>query len=897
VKTLLLFTSFLLIFKFGSAQNCPQNIDFEQGDFANWQCFIGTTYVDANNNNVISLTPSAPTPNRHEIITRNSTLLDKYGNFPSLCPYGGDYSVKLGNDAVGSEAEGISYTFTIPPNADTFSLTYFYAVVLQDPQHSIFEQPRFFVTAYDVLTGNLINCASYNYVSTSSLPGFKISTLDPSVLYKEWAPASIDFSGLAGRSVRLEFKTADCTKGAHFGYAYLDVGTGCGGLITVATQCVGNNSVILNSPYGFQNYTWYNANYSTVVGNTQNVTISPAPPANTMFHVDLVPYPSFGCRDTADAKVVVEPLPLQPTVTTPYSYCQYQSSLPLAGAPNPGNFLLWYTSPSGGAGSIIPPVPPTGTAGTQYFYASQKSLTGCESLLRSVVTVNTFPTPASSFLLNKARQCLMNNNFIFSNTSTSLLNGASYKWFFGDGDSSELKSPSHVYKTPGNFTVKLICFNPNSCQSEKSLNVVVVDLPVSKFSTGPSLLCEAQTPLVLTDNSVTANSSINKWWWSAGGNIYSTKDVNSVLTTAPAFTVKHVVTTAEGCVSDTTEITLPVHSKPKPAFKAAGLLCNNEVITLNDASTLAGGVTQDKIVKWNWVIDNSPAIVVQNPSVILPAGIRAIQFEVESNVGCKATINNSININPNPELVLTINDSCINRDIIYTVTNLPGTNMRQYLWNFGSGVSYFFGVVKKRYTTNQTQNLTIYGVTDKGCRDTIIRPFYIYKNFAYTDSEILASIGQPVQLDAHGGSSNSTYLWSPALGLDNITIEKPIATLATDQLYHLESLTKEGCDAHSDVLVKRFKGPEIYVPNAFSPNKDGVNDVLRVFPAGALSFFNFSVYNRIGELVFTTSDYRIGWDGNYKGKPAEVGTYVYYVKAKDYKGNPMFKKGSVILIR
>lgn len=161
MKTLII-TSLILLFAFKSlSQDCPVNIDFELGDFTNWQCFLGTTYTNGNQN-VIDLNPSPATPGRHEIITANSNgtiPLDPYGNFPMVCPYGGKYSVKLGNSSSGAEAEGVSYSFIVPNTVDTFTITYFYAVVFEDPQHPPEEQPRFFVTAYVTSTGNLINCA------------------------------------------------------------------------------------------------------------------------------------------------------------------------------------------------------------------------------------------------------------------------------------------------------------------------------------------------------------------------------------------------------------------------------------------------------------------------------------------------------------------------------------------------------------------------------------------------------------------------------------------------------------------------------------------------------------------------------------------------------------------
>ncbi|MGM3151233.1 hypothetical protein, partial [Escherichia coli] len=80
---------------------------------------------------------------------------------------------------------------------------------------------------YDVLTGVPINCASFDYVASGGIPGFETSLNSIDVLYKDWTPAALQFAGLGGRQVRLEFKTADCTLGGHFGYAYVDVSTGC----------------------------------------------------------------------------------------------------------------------------------------------------------------------------------------------------------------------------------------------------------------------------------------------------------------------------------------------------------------------------------------------------------------------------------------------------------------------------------------------------------------------------------------------------------------------------------------------------------------------------------------------------------------------------------------------
>src|SRR5688500_12339421 len=97
---------------------CPPNLDFEKGDFSNWQCFTGSV-SSFGTTNLISLSASSPSSNRHEIITASSApRKDPYGNFPVFCPYGGKYSVKLGNAESGAGAEGLSYTFTVPTSID-----------------------------------------------------------------------------------------------------------------------------------------------------------------------------------------------------------------------------------------------------------------------------------------------------------------------------------------------------------------------------------------------------------------------------------------------------------------------------------------------------------------------------------------------------------------------------------------------------------------------------------------------------------------------------------------------------------------------------------------------------------------------------------------------------------
>ena len=109
--------------------------------------------------------------------------------------------------------------------------------------------------------------------------------------------------------------------------------------------------------------------------------------------------------------------------------------------------------------------------------------------------------------------------------------------------------------------------------------------------------------------------------------------------------------------------------------------------------------------------------------------------------------------------------------------------------------------------------------------------------------------------------------------------------------------TPQKCAGTAVINVKVYQGPEIYVPTAFTPGGDGLNDILKAISVGMKEFHYFRIYNRWGQLVFITSNPRIGWDGKIKGIPQGSATYVWIAEAVDYKDNLIRRKGTVTLIR
>ncbi len=165
---------------------------------------------------------------------------------------------------------------------------------------------------------------------------------------------------------------------------------------------------------------------------------------------------------------------------------------------------------------------------------------------------------------------------------------------------------------------------------------------------------------------------------------------------------------------------------------------------------------------------------------------------------------------------------------------------------------------------------------------------------AYAGNDTIAILGVPHQLLGSGGKS---YLWSPPGNLDNPFAQNPMAVLYNDTYFRLWVTDAIGCTAFDDVLIKVYAGPTYYVPNAFSPNGDGKNDIFLPVPVGMSQTDYFMVYNRLGELMFQTNQWLKGWDGKYKGKDALPGVYVWLVKGKDKYGKIVEMKGTVMLVR
>ena len=157
--------------------------------------------------------------------------------------------------------------------------------------------------------------------------------------------------------------------------------------------------------------------------------------------------------------------------------------------------------------------------------------------------------------------------------------------------------------------------------------------------------------------------------------------------------------------------------------------------------------------------------------------------------------------------------------------------------------------------------------------------------------------GTTIQLQATvAPAGHYDYQWLPTNGVLNPTKQATDANPSQNTLYTITITNTQGCSANDTVLVTVKPEVHLFIPNAFSPNGDGNNDLFKVV-GGPFEFFHLSIYNRWGTLVYESDNESDGWDGRYRGLPQAVGTYIYIVRATDEFGVPFTREGNVILLR
>lgn len=264
---------------------------------------------------------------------------------------------------------------------------------------------------------------------------------------------------------------------------------------------------------------------------------------------------------------------------------------------------------------------------------------------------------------------------------------------------------------------------------------------------------------------------------------------------------------------------------------------------------------------------------------------------------CAAKDSLTVYVNPAP-----VPDAGPDGDICYGRSyTLQGSGGAQYIWSPAIYLNTTSGA-NPVATPSRTTTYSLTVIDAIGCQSLVTDEVKILVSKPMRVNmfpfDTIGYPGQQIQLLAT--SAGITYIWSPGIRLSNTNIPNPIATVGNieqDITYEVVGTTAEGCKGEGYVHIKVAKGPDIYVPTAFTPNHDGKNDKFTPRPVGIKQYNYFKVFNRWGQVIFSSTRQMDGWDGTIAGREQPAGVYVWVIEGIAFDNRVITKKGTVTLIR
>jgi gliding motility-associated-like protein len=471
----------------------------------------------------------------------------------------------------------------------------------------------------------------------------------------------------------------------------------------------------------------------------------------------------------------------------------------------------------------------------------------------------------------------------FENTSYGY---TSISWNFGDGTTAgNVPDPSHVYATPGTYTVTLSLYGPGGLQAQHT-DVVNVRQPTATLA--------ALTPAVCLGTAAqlqaTAKGALTYLYDFGDGSVGASG--THVYTVAGSYDVQLVVTDTVGCsVAAASPATVVVNPLPVIAVTPLSpVACLHSSVQL----TASGALT------YSW----TPATGLDVANVAAPAAspLQTTTYTVagiDAN-GCAGFDTLTVKVEQPEQLTLSPDSTALCAGDSLAL-HASGTDV--YAWIDDTSGLNSASVGGPLAVPPYSLRYTVVGSDAYGCfHDTLSVPVTVLPVptvNAGPSVEVLA--GDPVQLLATGSADVVSWQWTPADYLSCTDCAQPICTPKKPEIYTVSVVNAVGCSASDTVSVELIcEAARVRIPEAFTPNNDGHNDRFDILGIGQVD--HLVIFDRWGSKVFErsnfyTADVSSQWDGTVRGQPAPTGTYVYFVEMTCPTGGAFTRRGTVILIR
>ncbi len=461
-------------------------------------------------------------------------------------------------------------------------------------------------------------------------------------------------------------------------------------------------------------------------------------------------------------------------------------------------------------------------------------------------------------------------------------------WFFGGGTPLNIANPTLTLTGSAQLNVSLVLVSSDGCRDTLSrpVNIEMLDIALND-----TVICYGQSAVL----NAAGNPDYTYAWMppsAFGDPTASSPVVTPTSTTTYTATISGVGGFCQVSRSTTVTVTPPIVY----ALPSDTTICEPDFLLFADNNG-----PQNLNVSWSQSPVFNPVFSTEPEVLVQPGRPTVYYLRLEDEFGCKTVDSVSVSsygIRVGVEDALTL---CIGDTVQLQVNNLSGDPLT-YAWSPTESIVSGGNTASPLLSPAASQTYTVAIANAFGCTASETVQVNIF-NFVppltiVADPDTIPS-GAEAQLEATE-NTGYVYYWEPSASLNANNIFNPTATPLETTTYTLTIRDPNGCINQRSITITVFnpecREPFIFVPNAFTPDGDGLNEILFVRGAAIDQVF-FAIYNRWGEKVFESSSKDQGWDGTYKGKMLAPDVYGYYLQVRCLNGEEYFKKGNVTLIR
>lgn len=473
----------------------------------------------------------------------------------------------------------------------------------------------------------------------------------------------------------------------------------------------------------------------------------------------------------------------------------------------------------------------------------------------------------------------------------------SFEWFATNAPGVILSTINTVLVSPSVTTEYTLRIKDMCDVIQEATITVNVDLFVPEITINPASaeVCPGE-PVTLT-----ANTAL-EWNWEPGGENTQSITINNIVPDTYEYTL---TASSEFCFDKTTSATFEVFPTPVANFNfnPDADACTGESIIFNYLD-----VVTNETFEWTFG-DGSPVSNLTNPThTYLTAGVYNVLLHVDKYI-CENDTSVEITVNPlpSPDFDADVIDGCLPVEVVFTDGSSDIAPSAVYEWTFGDGsLSNDNGNTAHTYTQAGLYDVSLTINNTQRCAQTVNKPKYISANpnpkANFEADPYITTLDTPtIEFDdlSISDSTISNYEWIFGDGDSNSDNGNTSHTYTQpgDYQVQLRIETINGCWDTISSKVALTEDVKLFIPNAFTPNNDGVNDVFLI-KGTPIADFNLYIYDRWGKNIWSTHNYEIKWDGTTKdGNKVNSGTYIYQITGTDYKKQAVNFKGSVTVIR